>query len=100
MSKNAKRQLREMRASGLGPGLVRPRPTAALTPEDRIHSMIMGLLGGPGGGPDPHHKLAAAHCVLLLKDLGLRPADEEDVASLAEDSDGDYIAMALADGSV
>lgn len=92
MSKNAKRQLRAMVAAPR-----RPTPALSpksLSPEERIHSMITGLLGGPGGDPDPHHQLAAAHCVLLLEQLGLRPADPQTVADLSADPFSDYMDLA------
>lgn len=68
---------------------------ARLTPKARIESMITGLLGAPRGDPDPHHKLAAAHCCLLLEQLGHEP-DPEVVRDLSSD-DRDYIQLARED---
>jgi hypothetical protein len=56
---------------------------APLSVRKRIESMVVGLLGGPRGDPDEHHMLAAAHCVLLLRELGFSYDDKETLDHLS-----------------
>lgn len=57
--------------------------------ENRLKSMIIGLLGGPRGDPDKHHMLAAAHCVLLLKELGFSYDEEHTIDHLSNNDEDD-----------
>ena len=89
MSKNAKQQLRKVRDESRKankPKASKPAPHPVLSLEQRLRSMITGLLGGPGGDPDKHHMLAAAHCVLLLEQIGKPYKDDETLSHLKGES--------------
>ncbi len=68
--------------------------------------MITGLLGGPTGDPDKHHMLAAAHCCLLLEQIGspYRPKDSDDdtLGFLAGENifEVDFMRLAREDASI
>ena len=66
MSKNAKKQLKAVQARPKKPRLP---PRVALSPQQRMARIVTGLLGGPKGDPDEHHCLAAAHVLLLARQL-------------------------------
>ena len=104
MSKNAKKQLKKWHEEREPP---KPPPLKPkkLTVEQRLKSMITGLLGGPRGDPDMHHMLAAAHVVLLLEEIG-KPykvkKDDDTIACLGGENiyDMNFLELAQADAAV
>lgn len=95
MSKNAKRRLAALRAEPRGAPGGRLPPKKRMTAERRLRRMITGLLGGPRGDPDPHHRLAAAHACLLLRELGHGP--HEEVERELRSGEVDYVDLAERD---
>lgn len=104
MSKNAKRQLKKWHAEREPP---KPPPLVPkkLTVEQRLKSMITGLLGGPRGDPDMHHMLAAAHVVILLETIG-KPykgaKDDDTITTLSGENlyEMNFLELARADAAL
>ncbi len=53
------------------------KPSPTLSVEQRLRSIIRVCLGDPRGDPDRHHMLAAAHCMILLDEMGFEKLDED-----------------------
>lgn len=77
-------------------------PKKELSVPQRLKSIVTRLLGGPGGDPDPHHCLAAAHTVLLAGQLGYPDLFEEEIVRdlRAGLGDVDYIDLAERDALI
>jgi hypothetical protein len=105
MSKNAKRQLRkgqkEVRKA-LDLAKVPKGPHPVLSVEQRLRSTITALLGGPRGDPDLHHMLAAAHCILLLEQIGKPYGNDNAIESLSGKNlyEMDFLELAREDAAL
>lgn len=101
MSKNAKRQLKKA-LDEREPAVRTPRPPKDMTVEQRLRSIITGLLGGPRGDPDAHHMLGAAKAVLLLEQNGTPYGDGDTVDELSgKNIHGlDFMALAREDAAL
>lgn len=49
-----------------------------MTVETRLRAIVQRCLGGPGGDPDRHHMIAAAHAFLALRQLGLSTSEDDE----------------------
>lgn len=67
-------------------------PKVEMTVEGRLKRIMVGLLGGPVGDPDPTAVLAAAHAWLLLRERGVVDAETE--KDLRDFGGTDYIDLA------
>lgn len=76
-----------------------------MTVEERLKAIIVAVLGGPRGDPDPHHCLAAAHAILALQEIGYGTPDEDRTDILRNLGSGnihdiDFMAVAARDGAI